>query len=272
MRALQERYRLTPLSAHLGTEPPEPAPEPLWPVWREEIRDSVEFFCLLDFLLGFFPVLPAEAELRGRLAELGIGSGSFEPAVLPAEVRAALQQGIEDGRAELAEAAAKAVGSVGLFGTRAELGTDYLRRACGALKGLYGLPSEEAWYGGWAVDSEGHRPPDASARDYTIHFAPGQLPPAGFFWSATMYRLPERLLVANPLDRYSIGDRTPGLVHDPDGGLTLHVQHARPADPAAAANWLPAPDGPFSVIIRIYGPQAPVLDGRWTIPPLTVNS
>lgn len=88
-----------------------------------------------------------------------------------------------------------------------------------------------------------------------------------FFWSATLYGLPERLLVDNPIDRYSIGDRTPGLVHDEDGGLTLYVQHTRPNGPQQAANWLPAPDGPFSVIIRMYGPEASVLDGTWQLPP-----
>ncbi|MCX4816047.1 DUF1214 domain-containing protein [Streptomyces sp. NBC_01239] len=97
------------------------------------------------------------------------------------------------------------------------------------------------------------------------------MPPARFFWSATMYRLPERLLVDNPADRYSIGDRSPGLVHDPDGGLTLYVQKDRPTDPAQAANWPPAPDGPFTIAIRVHGPDASVLDGSWSMPELVVS-
>ncbi len=130
----------------------------------------------------------------------------------------------------------------------------------------------QAWYAGWLSDDQGNRPPDAAARDYVIHFPPGKLPPARFFWSATMYRLPERLLVDNPADRYSIGDRTPGLVHDADGGLTLYLQQTRPQDPDRAANWLPAPPGPFTVAIRVYGPDPAVLDGTWSMPDLTVNS
>ncbi|MFD0571574.1 DUF1254 domain-containing protein [Kitasatospora gansuensis] len=220
---------------------------------------------------GHGSAFPAEQDLRRRLAELGIGVGDFEPATLTAELRESIAQGIADGRAELERAAAGTVGSTGLFGTRAELGEDFLARAVGAHMGLYGLPSAEAWYGGWAADSEGNRPPDASERDYVLRFPPGKLPPARFFWSATMYRLPERLLVDNPLQRYSIGDRTPGLVYDPDGGLTLHVRHKRPADADHNANWLPAPDGPFTVVIRLYGPDQAVLDGSWTLPVLALR-
>ncbi|GAA4854534.1 DUF1254 domain-containing protein [Kitasatospora terrestris] len=262
LERLQAQYVLKPLSEHLGMPRPVAA-EPVWPVWRgEEVLDTLEFFTDLDFLLGFFPVLPAEAELRGRLAELGVGSGDFEPAALPAETREALLLGIKDGRARLEEAAERTTGSHGLFGTRAQLGGDYLGRAVGAMKGLYGLPEEEAWYSGWTGDCSG-------GRGYTVRFPPGGLPAARFFWSITMYRMPERFLVDNPVDRYSIGDRTPGLRYDADGGLTLHLRHERPADPEEETNWLPAPDGPFTAVIRVYGPEPAVLDGRWPLPGLT---
>jgi len=272
LRDIQEQYRLQPLSSFLGGAAPEPAPEPAWPVWREEAGRGIEFLTLLDFLLGFFPVLPGQAELRARLAALGVdGRGCFEPQALAPDVRAALEQGISYGRQQLEDAKARATRSTGFFGTREELGDDYLSRGVGADKGLYGLPPEEAWYGGWVVDSEGNRPPDASERDYTIHFPAGGLPEAEFFWSATLYRLPQRLLASNPIDRYSIGDRTPGLVHDSDGGLTLHVRHNRPTAPDEAANWLPAPEGPFTVVIRVYGADRAVIDGSWALPELTVR-
>ncbi|WP_406199963.1 DUF1254 domain-containing protein [Kitasatospora sp. NBC_01560] len=270
LQGIQQQYRLRPLHEYAGTPAPRPVPYPVWPVWREEVMDTVEYFSFLDFLLGFFPVLPAEADLRGRLTDLGIdGRGEFEPATLPLAVRAEIERGIADGRAELEREAARTTGSSGLFGTREQLGTAYLRQAVGAKMGLYGLPAEEAWYAGWLADSAGNRPPDASDHDYVLRFEPDRLPPARFFWSATMYTLPDRQLVDNPLDRYSIGDRTPGLVRDRDGGLTLYVQHKRPADAQHSANWLPAPDGPFTVVIRLYGPDASALDGRWTLPPLT---
>lgn len=98
------------------------------------------------------------------------------------------------------------------------------------------------------------------------------MPPSRYFRSATIYRLPERLLVDNPIGRYSIGDRTPGLVYDDDGGLTLHVGKDRPQDPKRAANWLSAPDCPSAIAIRVYGPEASVLDGSWTLPALSAEA
>ncbi|MBV2154629.1 DUF1254 domain-containing protein [Kitasatospora sp. SUK 42] len=273
LKALQEQYRLRPLHEYAGTPAPPPAPEPVWPVWRDEVVDTVECLGLLDFLLGFFPLTsalpPAEADLRGRLADLGIdGRGEFEPAALPLEVRAEIERGIADGRVRLERGTAELPAEAALFGTRERIGADFLRQALGARLDLYGLPAEEVWRGGWTADSAGRRPPNASDRDHLIRFGPGGLPPARFSWSATMYALPGGRLVDNTLDRYSIGDRTPGLVRDPDGGLTLYVQHKRPADAQHSANWLPAPDGPFTVVIRLYGPDPSVLDGRWRPPPL----
>lgn len=104
-----------------------------------------------------------------------------------------------------------------------------------------------------------------------MHFPAGQQPPARYFWSATMYRLPERLLVDNPADHYSIGGRTPILVYDEHGGLTLHVRKDRPEDPEQAANWLPAPGGPFTIAVRVHGPEPAVLDGDWSMPTLAVR-
>ena len=72
-----------------------------------------------------------------------------------------------------------------------------------------------------------------------------------------MYGLPGRLLVANPIDRHSIGDRMPSIANDADGALALHVQHKRPATPDQVASWLPAPDELFTIIIRLYGPMSP---------------
>ncbi|MFD7592136.1 DUF1254 domain-containing protein [Kitasatospora sp. NPDC059812] len=277
LKTVQQQYRLRPLHEYAGTPAPAPAPEPVWPVWREEVLDTVEFLSFLDFLLGFFPLRgpvelpPAEVDLRGRLTDLGVdGRGEFEPATLPIEVRAEIERGIADGRARLERAAAESEPTTpaALFGTRERIGGDFLRQALGARLGRYGLPTEEVWCGGWAADSAGNRPPNASDSDYAVRFGPDDLPPARYFWSATMYALPDRLLVDNTLDRYAIGDRTPGLVRDPDGGLTLHLRHKRPADAQHSANWLPAPDGPFTVVVRLHGPDRSVLDGRWHLPPL----
>ena len=138
----------------------------------------------------------------------------------------------------------------------------YLARALAARAGLWGNHGYEAAYPMTYTDADG-RQLDGSNR-YTLTFA--QDPPVDGFWSVTMYDLPDFYLVANPIGRYSIGDRTPGLRRDGDGSVTIAIQHEPPAD---TSNWLPAPAAPFRPIMRLYQPRATVLDGTWTIPPVT---
>jgi hypothetical protein len=84
-----------------------------------------------------------------------------------------------------------------------------------------------------------------------------------------MYDTPDFFLVANPIGRYSIGDRTPGLHIADDGSLTIFMQHDEPQGPGPRANWLPAPDGDFRPILRMYEPGEAVFDGRYELPPIT---
>ena len=91
------------------------------------------------------------------------------------------------------------------------------------------------------------------------------MPPVDAFWSLTMYSVPKFLLVANPIDRYSIGDRTPGLQVAADGSLTIYLQHESPgAD--KESNWLPTPAGDFRPIMRMYQPKPEVLAGDYALP------
>ncbi|WP_165845506.1 DUF1254 domain-containing protein [Streptacidiphilus pinicola] len=145
--AFRGGFGLRPLSDYLGRGRPDAAPEPTWPVWREEYLDTIEFFAVLDFLLAFCPVLPMEAVLRERLAAIGIGvkPGEFEPGDLPAGAELAIEHGIADGRERLAQARAAHRPEAALVGTREELGTDHLTRALGASLGLHTLPGY-AWF------------------------------------------------------------------------------------------------------------------------------
>ena len=143
--------------------------------------------------------------------------------------------------------------------------TSYLARALAARAGLWGNHGYEAAYPMTYTDADGDQL-DGRNR-YTIKF--DQDPPVDAFWSITMYDLPDFYLVANPIDRYSIGDRTPGLRRDGDGSLTIVIQHEQPAD---TSNWLPAPAAPFRPIMRLYQPQAAVLDRNYKIPPITKAS
>ncbi|WP_285114010.1 DUF1254 domain-containing protein [Leifsonia sp. fls2-241-R2A-40a] len=140
--------------------------------------------------------------------------------------------------------------------------TRYAHRAAAALGGLWGNHAYEAAYIMTYEDADGE--PLDGAHTYRLRLSP--TPPVGAFWSLTMYDLPHYYLVRNPIDRYSVGDRTEGLVYDDDGGLTITMSATRPTDEKAAANWLPAPAGGFRPILRLYLPGDEVVDGRYAVP------
>ncbi|KJL19654.1 hypothetical protein RN51_02996 [Microbacterium oxydans] len=140
-------------------------------------------------------------------------------------------------------------------------------RAGSAKAGLWGNHGYEAAYIMTYVDDRGEQL--TGERHYTLRLAPP--PPVGAFWSVTMYSLPEFFLVDNPIDRYSLGDRTPGIVYGDDRSLTITMSHVAPEDPVARANWLPTPSGEFRPIIRMYIPGEEVLDGSYE-PPAIVRT
>ena len=140
-------------------------------------------------------------------------------------------------------------------------GDYYLKRAIIAMVGLGANPAEDAVYPLAVADADG-RPLDGGS-DYVLHFERDELPPVDAFWSVTMYD-GEGFQAANELDRFAIGDRD-DLGYNADGSLDLFLQHESPGD-GKTSNWLPAPRGPLGVTMRLYAPQAEVLDGRWAPP------
>jgi hypothetical protein len=136
-----------------------------------------------------------------------------------------------------------------------------------AVLGIWGNSEAEAIYPAYWIDADGQKLD--GAHRYTLRFAPGQLPPVHSFWSLTMYKLPESLLAANPIDRYLLNSpMLPDFVRDADGGITLYIQHDSPGK-AREPNWLPAPKGSFFAVMRLYWPKPEALDGTWKLPPLT---
>jgi len=143
-------------------------------------------------------------------------------------------------------------------------GDDVQTRARVARNLIGALGIDEAMYPTAEVDADGQ--PLDGTHAYELRFAPGSGPRVGAFWSLTMYRRSDCLFVANPIGRYSIGDRTPGLRADADGGLTIRMQAT---DPGAAHNWLPTPAGElFYLVLRLYQPAAEHLEFRFAYPPL----
>ena len=265
VHALQDQYRVTPLSGYLGRPAPAMVPA-LQPVSGLDVRKeptSLQFFTILNWMLQYMPTLPEDQELRSRLARIG---------VMPAKnfveapgLQSALVDGMRDGLAEM-EARTKRIRSSGeLFGSRDHLKGDHLTRATAAMIGIYGNAEEEYLGVGYHADAEG-KSFDGRSR-YRIRFAAAEMPPVDAFWSITVYGS-DRLLYDNPLRRYKIGpSMLPGLQRDPDGGISLHVQHDSPG-PDRESNWLPVPAGSFGLTFRTYQPRSPIRNGEWRAPPV----
>ncbi len=268
VQALQQQYRLRPLHQYADMAAP-PVPAAIqWLSWESKTGLGPGFIHQLNQLLTLCPVHPSELALRERFARIGIVPGqAFAPAALSPEQHQALIAGIQDARAQLQAAGDKVHTTLGMFGTREAMHGNYLNRALGAAVGIYGNSVEEAFYTGSRLDNQGR--PLQGGRHYRLRFAPGQLPPASEFWSLTLYDLPDRQLVANPINRYCLSSRD-ALQADADGGLSLWVQDAAP-EQGMQSNWLPAPAaGAFTLVLRLYGPQQQVIEQRWRMPVVEV--
>jgi hypothetical protein len=272
VKKIQAGYQVQPLSAYLK-QPPAAAAAPIDfvpPLTSEQERTSPQFFEILNFALRFAPTLPTEKDLRARFAIIGIGpDGNFDADKLTPEMRTAVEGGMADAWSEFNtfkkdKVDTGQVGSAQFFGAAADLKGNYLYRMAGTVFGIYGNTAAEALYPSFSNDSAGA--PLTGANSYTYHFAKGQLPPVNAFWSLTMYELPQSLLVANPLQRYLINSpMLASLVPDSDGGYTFYIQNESPgAD--KEANWLPAPKGPFTLVLRLYWPKPDALNGVWKAP------
>jgi hypothetical protein len=278
VQALQGKLTLEP-SGTAGPSGGIPAPV--------TVPDELAFFEQLRTWMQAFPPSAGDQEYQQRFAPLGLLDPASRYPACPAELAQALTAGASAGKQKM-EAALTSGGLAPVVngwtltfhsfdynldhlgpGTidapawkMPDRHASYLGRALAARGGLWGNHGYEAAYPMTYTDADGDQL-DGRNR-YVLRF--GQDPPVDAFWSVTMYDLPDFYLVANPINRYSIGDRTPGLRHDPDGSLTIVIQHEQPAD---TSNWLPAPAAPFRPLLRLYQPQAALLDGTYQIPPVT---
>lgn len=263
-------YKVQPLSAYLGERPPSAVPAIDWiaPLPPAQQHTSLEVFNQLAFLLQFAePPDPSEVELRKKFERIGIVPGKpFDVASLSSKMKTALEGGMADGQKVIDDLRATLGGKTeDLFGTRAFLKNDYVRRAAGTQMGIGANSKEEAIYPIYEKDADG-QPLDGTNGRYILHYAAGSFPPVNAFWSLTMYNLPSQWLVKNPISRYLINSpMLPDLKLNADGGLTMYIQSDSPGTDKEA-NWLPAPKGPFMLAARYYWPKPAVLEGKWTSP------
>lgn len=268
---LGRRITLQPLSAVAHTAPAPPPPPIGTPAGTPQsvAAAGIRFFDELGDALAVNPPLDArERATLGGFAKLGVGPGRHPSTqVHDARVRDALTKAVEAGERRITDAGAHATHASNGWVTSTDVGTydhDALQRAVVAKVGWGANIPAEAVYAHSTGDTAGE--PYDGGHDYVIHFDAGALPPVKAFWSITLYG-PDSFFVANPIDRYAIGDRTPGLEHGAGGSLDVYVRHDPP--PGHEPNWLPAPAGPFYLSMRLYLPGAAVLDGTYRYPVVT---
>jgi hypothetical protein len=284
VKKIQAGYDVQTLSKFLGTAAPPAAPALSFPVWDEHKAQGLGFFEYMDFMLRLCPVHPSEQTIRERLAAIGAGGGiPIDPARLSTEMKEALAAGMADMRSAIQKKLEAdipftnmALASLDVFGSREQyeaaarrtnLKNFHVLRATGTILGIYGNSGEEAIYPNYLVDSE-NRPLDGAAHQYRLRLPAGKPLPAKAFWSLTMYDGKTLLLLANPINRYLINSpMLPALKQDADGGLTIYIQRDSPGK-ELESNWLPAPNGPFEVLMRLYLPEQQVLEHKWNVPPM----
>ncbi len=274
---VQAGYQAQVLSAFLHQPAPPAAPPVTFPKIDKDLAKK-DFFAYLDFALQFAPAGPEEQDIRAKLARIGIGAGkTFDFKDLSLEHKAEVLLGMKSGEDKVDEAV-KNLGKklngwnvAAVAGDRAFYNGNWLLRAAAAKAGIYGNDAVEAMYPLTTVDSA-DEPLDGGNHKYTLTFAAGQQPPVNAFWSVTMYDGKTQLLIENPINRYLINSAMlSGLKKNKDGSLTLYIQKDSPGK-ATESNWLPAPNGPIYLVMRLYWPKTtppsilPPGEGTWTPP------
>jgi hypothetical protein len=277
VKSVQAGYKAQPLSAYLKQPATTAATTIDFPKIDKELVKT-NFFEYLDFALRLAPAQENEKEIRAQLATIGVGPGkTFNFKDLPLEQKLEVALGMKEGERKVDEAVANAGKGINgwrvssLFGDSAYFNGDWLKRAAAAKGGIYGNDGAEAMYPFARTDADGQTL-DGNKSNYTLTFPPGQQPPVNAFWSVTMYDGKTQLLIENPINRYLINSpMLPAMKTNSDGSLTLYIQNKSPgAD--KEANWLPAPNGPIYLVMRLYWPKTeppsilPPGEGTWQPP------
>ena len=277
VKKIQQGYVGQPLSAFLKQPAPPAAPAIDFPKIDKQLAKT-NFFEFLDFALQVIAPSPNETDIRAKLASIGVGPGkTFSFKELPLAQKLEVGLGLKEGSKKV-DAAVASVGSIingwnvsGAPGDSEHFNGDWLLRSVAAQAGIYGNSPEEAMYPFTRTDASGGTL-DGAKHTYTLTLEAGQFPPVNAFWSVTMYDGKSQLLIKNPIDRYLINSpMLDTLKKNADGSVTLYIQNKSPgAD--KESNWLPAPDGPIYLVMRLYWPktEAPSIlppgKGTWKPP------
>lgn len=252
--ALQDRFHLTgPATA--------PSATPAWPDGRD--KSALGFFRILDFILRQCGHPKGEDALVYRYQALGLaGHRALDEIAADPEIRTGMEQGFAEARQVIEASTAQNGRRVGLWSEPVDIGRygyNYLYRSSINTLGTGANVVDENYPFTTFLDADGKRL-DGAKGTYELRLSPP--PPARYFWSVTVYDAGTRTLHPNATGKYVIGDRTPGLVRDKDGGVTIRFQ-AKPVSGKGKTNWLPIPEGPFYVAIRAQGPEPDLFNGNW---------
>ncbi|CAG9174887.1 DUF1254 domain-containing protein [Cupriavidus pinatubonensis] len=233
----------------------------------ERAGDPVRFAAVVNHMLRDNPPPAEQAAYVARFAAVGIGA-DCDAGTMDDAQRNALSAALAALDAELAAPIPSDLGGgwslpVELLST---FGERYLERALVARNYIGALGMEEAMY--LIADCDGEGQPLDGRASYELVFPADGLPQVDAFWSLTLYRKSDCMLVENPLCRYSLGDRSPAPQYESDGSLRLLLGSRAPAAASLQGNWLPAPDEPFYVALRLYVPRKAHLDKTFAYPPI----
>lgn len=275
VHAIQGGLRIMPLSGWGGppltpTEAYDPSVDMKTPPKaRVDSMAADQFFGYAAEILKLQPSHLTDQPIIARMQRIGLVPGrSFNLDAAPPAIRDALETAPKDAQALMAwklKTLANVVNGWSMnTDTMGVYGNYYLKRAIVAQAGLGANLPEDAIYPFNLADNTGQ--PLNGANTYTIHFDKGATPPVEAFWSLTLYDN-DGYQVPNDLNRFAVSSWMP-LTYNADGSLDLFIQNADPGG-EKTANWLPAPKGPFNVMLRLYAPRSEALTGKWAPPPVT---
>jgi hypothetical protein len=272
--ALVRKINLTPLGVFLGKAKPNTSQA----LTRGEVllnpRDipsaGLRFFDEMCEALKDNPPPLNETQLLKQFETVGLGSGRIPSAeVKDSAVLAALQSAAATGERLISERLNNLGPKVNGWEYTLQsgvYGNDYLLRAAIAKVGPGANVPQEITASLTRHDQDGQQL--IGEHKYIIHIDKAHIPPVDAFWSLTLYSSTDSFFVDNPINRYSIGDLTKGLVMNSDGSMDIYIQRQPPGDSGQRPNWLPAPKGEFYLVFRTYQPRAEIFDGRYEFPPV----
>ncbi|WP_425336149.1 DUF1254 domain-containing protein [Sinorhizobium numidicum] len=242
------------------------------PKIQVDTSSAGDYFAYAAELLKLHPPHITDQPILARMKRIGIEPGkSFDLSKADPIVQKALATVPQDAQALMAwkvKTLARVDNGWSMnTDTMGVYGNYYLKRAIVAQQGLGANLPEDAIYPLNLADKDGQ--PLDGRNKYTIHFEKHEIPPVNGFWSITLYD-DQGFQVANPLNRFAVSSWMP-FQYNGDGSLDLYFQHESPGKDKEQ-NWLPAPQGSFNLTMRLYGPKADALIGKWNPPPVAKAS